>query len=68
MIDTTRARETILSFSSIQDMSTGDWKKRLKVLVLFKWTLYKLSRMTMTYTKIWTRPQEITDSTVIWIG
>jgi hypothetical protein len=65
MINTMMARDTIISFSSIEDMLTGDWKTMFKVLVLFKRTLYKLSRMTMTYTKIWTRPQEFTNWTVI---
>ena len=65
MIDMMKVRDTMISFSSIKDMLTGDQKTRLKVLVLFKRTLYKLSRMTMTYTKIWTRLQEFTDWTVI---
>ena len=45
-------RDTMISFSSIEDMLTGDQKAMFKVLVLFKRTLYKFSRMTMTYTKI----------------
>jgi hypothetical protein len=64
VIDTMSVRNTMISFSSIEDMLTGDQKARLKVLVLFKRTLYKLSRMTMTYTKIQTRLQEFTNWTV----
>jgi hypothetical protein len=67
MIDMMKMQKTILSFSLIQNMSTRDHKKRLKVLVLFKRTSYKLSRMTMTYNKIQTRMQEITNSAVIWL-
>jgi hypothetical protein len=52
-------RDTMISFSSIKDLLTGDWKTMFKVL--FKRTLYKVSRMTMTYTNIWTRSQEFTD-------
>jgi hypothetical protein len=65
MINMMTVRDTMISFSSIKDMLTGDRKTMFKVLVLFKRTLYKLSRMTTTYTKIWTRPQEFTNLTVI---
>jgi hypothetical protein len=65
MIDMMTVRDTMISFSLINDMLTGDQKMRLKVLVLFKRTFYKLSRMTTTYTEIWTRPQEFTNWTVI---
>jgi hypothetical protein len=47
--------DTKICFSLIEDILTGDQNKaRLKVLVLLKRTLYKLSRTTMTYTEIWT--------------
>jgi hypothetical protein len=65
MINMMTVGDTMISFSSIKDMLTGDRKMMFKVLVLFKGTLYKLSRMTMTYTKIQTRPQEFTNWTVI---
>jgi hypothetical protein len=64
MINTMTARDTMISFSSIENMLTGDQKTMFKVLVVFKRPLYKLSRMTTTYTEIWTRLQEFTNWTV----
>jgi hypothetical protein len=61
MMNTIMVRDTMISFSSIKDMLTGDRKMMFKVLGLFKRTLYKLSRMTTTYTKIQTRLQEFTN-------
>jgi hypothetical protein len=60
MIDIMKVKDTMICFSLIKDMLSGDRKARSKVLVLFKRTLYKLSRMTMTYTEIQTCLNSVT--------